>query len=162
MCSSDLPEQATGPPDTLAADDLPTAWASREPDAGEEWLKLEYERDVQIAAVRVRETYNPGAVSKVVAVIEGGAEIVLWEGTEPPGEAPVEVEFPVTQVVVAKSVKIYLDKRRVPGWNEIDAVELVGHDGSRQWAQGATASSTYAEAGLGVSVITGSDLLNGR
>jgi len=40
---------------------------------------------------------------------------------------------------------VYLDRRRVPGWNEIDAVELVGRDGSRQWATSAIASSSYAE-----------------
>jgi hypothetical protein len=33
----------------------------------------------------------------------------------------------------------------VPGWNEIDAVELIGRDGSHQWAKQASASSTYAE-----------------
>ena len=40
---------------------------------------------------------------------------------------------------------IHLDTTRVPGWNELDAVELVGRDGSRQWATSADASSTYAE-----------------
>jgi len=43
------------------------------------------------------------------------------------------------------SVKVYLDTRRVPGWNEIDAVELVGRDGTRQWATAATAISTFVE-----------------
>ena len=41
-------------------------------------------------------------------------------------------------------MKIYLDTKRVNGWNEIDAVELVGKDGSKQWAVNASASSTYA------------------
>lgn len=58
------PEQVTGEPDTMQAGDISTAWASREQDAGEEWLKLDYERSVDIAEVRVRETYNPGAISK--------------------------------------------------------------------------------------------------
>jgi hypothetical protein len=42
-------------------------------------------------------------------------------------------------------VKVYLDTARVPGWNEIDAVQIIGRDGSQQWAKHATASSTYAE-----------------
>jgi hypothetical protein len=42
-------------------------------------------------------------------------------------------------------VRVYLDTAKVPGWNEIDAVELIGRDGTRQWAVSATASSTYAQ-----------------
>ena len=32
------PEQVVGPPDTHQAGDIQTAWASRQPDAGEDWL----------------------------------------------------------------------------------------------------------------------------
>ena len=138
-------EQVTGPPDTHQAGDISTAWASKLPDAGEEWLKLDYSNTVMLAEVRVRETYNPGAISKVVAVLPNGAEVVLWEGVADPGEAPADTVFPVSANVQAASVKVYLDTRRVRGWNEIDAVELIGRDGSRQWASGASASSSYAE-----------------
>ena len=138
------PEQAAGEPDTLQAGDISTAWAPRLPDGGEEWLKLEYERAVAIAEVRVRETYNPGAIAKVTAVLPNGNEITLWEGVEPKAQPPVEMSFQVTEAVTARSVKVYLDTQRVPGWNEIDAVELIGRDGSHQWAKEASASSTYA------------------
>lgn len=139
------PEQATGEPDTLQAGDISTAWAPLEQDGGEEWLKLDYERAVDIAEVRVRETHNPGAVSKVTAILPSGSEITLWEGTEPAVTAPVEMSFQVPSSVTAQSVKVYLDTKRVPGWNEIDAVELIGRDGSHQWAKQARASSTYAQ-----------------
>ena len=139
------PEQAAGEPDTFQAGDISTAWASREPDGGEEWLKLDYEKSVDIMEVRVRETYNPGAISKVTALLANGTEMTLWEGIEPKSEAPVEMSFQVAESVNAKSIKVYLDTKRVPGWNEIDAVQLLGRDGSQQWAKQATASSTYAE-----------------
>jgi hypothetical protein len=100
---------------------------------------------VDIAEVRVRETYNPGAVSKITAWLPNGSEVVLWEGVEPQAAAPVEMSFQVPAGVNARSVKVYLDTARVPGWNEIDAVELIGRDGSHQWAKQASASSTYAE-----------------
>lgn len=138
-------EQATGPPDTHQAGDISTAWASRLPDGGEEWLNLDYSNNVYIAEVRVRETYNPGAISKVAAVLPNGQEHIIWEGVTEPGEAPIEKVFPVSGNIYAKGVKVYLDTRRVPGWNEIDAVELVGRDGTRQWASHATASSSYAD-----------------
>ena len=144
------PEQAAGAPDTMQAGDISTAWASANPDGGEEWLKLEYERAVDIAEVRVRETYNPGAISKVTAFLADGRELTLWEGTEPPSQAPVEMSFQVPSTLVARSVKVYLDTTRVPGWNEIDAVAIVARDGSVQWAQHVKASSTYAQRGGGL------------
>jgi len=139
------PEQVAGAPDTFEAGDISTAWASREQDAGEEWLKLDYDNAVDIAEVRVRETYNPGAISKIAALLANGNEVVLWEGIEPQATAPVEMSFQVPSGVNARTVKVYLDTARVPGWNEIDAVELIGRDGSHQWAKQASASSTYAE-----------------
>ena len=140
------PEQVLGPPNTDAGGDIPTAWAPSSPQgSGEEWLHLGYQHAVEVAEVRVRETYNPGAVSKIAAVMPDGQEMVVWEGTEPPAQAPVDRSFSVPAGIQANQIKVYLDRQRSPGWNEIDAVELVGRDGTRQWAASATASSSYAE-----------------
>lgn len=100
---------------------------------------------MDISEINVRETYNPGAISKIAAVLPNGEEVVVWEGTEPPAQAPVDMNFQVPAGVAAQSVKVYLDRSRVPGWNEIDAVEVVGRDGSRQWASSAAASSSFAD-----------------
>jgi hypothetical protein len=138
------PEQATGFPDTDRAGDYQSAWASREPDAGPEWLAVGFDRAVELAEVRVRESYNPGAISRVAALVNG-QEVVLWEGSAAGGPAPRDFVLPVTASVQAQSIVIHLDTTQVAGWNEIDAVEIVGRDGSRQWATSATASSTYAD-----------------
>jgi hypothetical protein len=140
------PEQVTGASDTFSAGDIPTAWASREPNAGAEWLKLEYSNAVEVAEVRVRETYNPGAISRIAAVGANGQETIMWEGTEPASRAPVDMVFTAqSRNIWAKSVVIYLDTTRVASWSEIDSVELIGRNGQRQWAMQASASSTYAE-----------------
>lgn len=140
------PEQLVGPPNTFQAGDLPTAWAPRDSSGtGEEWLHLDYEHPVEIAAVNVRETYNPGAVSKLAAVLDDGREVVIWEGVEPRADAPVDMSFTASTSVQARAIKVYLDRTRVPGWNEIDAVELIGRNGLRQWAASATTSTSYAE-----------------
>lgn len=138
------PGQAVGAPDTAQAGDRPTAWASLEPDGGMEWLQTQYAQPVEVAQVRVRETYNPGAVVKITGVTQAGAEVVLWQGNEPILPAPADQVFNVRPGVVVDRVRVHLDTGKVPGWNEIDAVELVGKDGTRQWANDATASSTYA------------------
>ena len=141
------PEQATGQPDTMEAADRPTAWAPREPNGGPEWLRVEFDKEVSIAEVRIRDTCGPGAITRVAAIPKEGEELTLWEGREPEHDVPGNFEAFADKAkdVVAKCVKVYLDTRLVPGWNEIDAVELVGKDGTRQWASKATASSTFGE-----------------
>jgi hypothetical protein len=139
------PEQATGEPDTKSAGDIRTAWASKTPDAQDEWLELDYAEALTPAAVKVYETYNPGALHKVCD--SGGKEIVVWEGDDPtPSTTNMGVsEIAFTSNVKAKRVKLYLKSKEVKGWNEIDAVGLVDTDGTMHWAVSATASSTYAE-----------------
>lgn len=138
------PEQATGPPDTQGAGDRPSAWASLGADGGVEWLQTDYAKPVEIAQIRILENDNPGAVVKITALLENGAETVLWQGVEPRLAPPADQLFAVPAGHLASSIRIYLDTGKVPGWNEIDAVELIGRDGTRQWARGASASSTYA------------------
>lgn len=138
-------EQATGAPDTMQAGDIRTAWTTKQQNAGEEWLELTYGTAVPIAEVRVRETYNPGAVVKVTAIPERAFEIVLWEGEDPTKDAPGELVVTVDAEVTSKVIRVYLDTRLKNGWNEIDAVELVGTDETRQWAASAKASSSYAD-----------------
>ncbi|QJE97334.1 hypothetical protein [Luteolibacter luteus] len=140
-------EQAAGSPDTDAAGDIPSAWASKAPDGGEEWIKLDYDRFVELDKVSVVESHNPGAISKVVAVLSDGNEAVIWEGQMDASEQNelVVSDFPVVKDLRARSVKVYLDTTRVPGWNEIDAVQLVGKDGSKQWASASSSSSSYAD-----------------
>jgi len=140
------PEQVLGPPNTQQAGDVPTAWAPYSSQGtGEEWLHVNYDQPVDISEINVRETHNPGAISKIAAVMPDGREVTIWEGVEPTSQPPVNMTFSAPSGLQAQSVKVYLDRTRVPGWNEIDAVELVGRDGTRQWATSATSSSSYAE-----------------
>ena len=67
--------QATGAPDTANAGDQASAWAPAAQDGGEEWLELTYAAPIEVAQVLVRETYNPGAISKVSVILESGTEV---------------------------------------------------------------------------------------
>ena len=141
------PEQATGAPDTPNAGDIRTAWASKTPDGQPEWLDLEYATPVMPLAVLVYETYNPGALCRVTVFDTQGQEHEVWSGSDPTSDdrqkgvsvVPFQMEYKICRV------RIYLDSPKVKGWNEIDAVGLLGEDGMTQWAVRATASSTYAE-----------------
>jgi hypothetical protein len=145
------PEQATGPPDTPGAGDFTSAWASLMPAGQDEWLLLEYAEPILPAAVLVHETYNPGALVRVTVFKLDGEEVEVWKGKDPTAqgagtgvsEIAINVDFKTNRV------KLYLDSKVVPGWNEIDAVGVRDSGGKTHWATGADASSTYADQGGG-------------
>ena len=139
------PGQAAGAPDTQSHGDLPTAWASQSPDGGPEWLQLKYAKAVPLAEINIHESFNPGAVSRVSALMPDGSKRLIWEGVESPEQDVIERAIEVPPGITSDQILVELDTSRVVGWNEIDAVELVGRDGSRQWATESTASSYYGE-----------------
>ena len=139
--------QATGAPDTREAGDLPTAWAPKERQSGEQWLSLGYQMPVEISEINIHESYNSGAVSRVVVLLPDGSEKTLWSGVARVGarDEILETSLPVPPGITGSQIKIYLDTDRVQSWPEIDAVELVGANGIRQWASTSQASSSYSE-----------------
>lgn len=139
------PGQAAGPPDTDSHADHPTAWASAAADGGTEWLEVTFNKPVAIRELNIHETFNPGALSRIHAVLPDGSLKLLWQGTTPAETESVERSLPIPPGTHGNRIRLELDTSRVPGWNEIDAVELVGTDGSRQWATEATASSYYGQ-----------------
>jgi len=69
----------------------------------------------------------------------------LWEGIAVEGASPRWFEPPLARASgPVRTIRVVLDTNRIGGWNEIDAVELVG-GGEGQWAQVARASSSYAD-----------------
>ncbi len=137
--------EATGPPNTPGYGDIATAWASKSPDDQQEWLQLDFSVEVIPVAIRIHETYNPGAVVKIARVGILGIEETLWEGVDPttPGAAGGVSTFAVSTRKPTSRIKIYLDSPAVSGWNEIDAVGLVDANGEATWASKASASSSY-------------------
>lgn len=143
------PLQMTGPPNVPApfGDDV-RAWASPTPDAGTEWVEVRYPRAFRASSVRIHETCTAGAVSEVHLIEESGERHLIWSGTDPTATPGVfAVDFSTTSYAV-KAVRIHLATNRAAGWNEIDAVELVG-PGDRSWATGATASGYYGAGSSG-------------
>ena len=140
--------QASGAPDTAEAGDRPTAWVPRQPRSGEQWLQLGYEKSVELREINIHESYNSGAVSKVTALMSGGEEKTLWTGSAAPGSANeiLETAVPVPPGTTTGQIRVYVDTNRVASWPEIDALEVVGSDGSRQWANSSSASSSHSES----------------
>jgi hypothetical protein len=120
------PKQATGAPDVDKYFDDQRAWAPKTPDGGIEWLDLRYPKPVHASEVRVRESMGSGAVIKVELFDEAGAAHTIWQGVDPTKELNYLIlKFKTTEYRVNR-VKVTLATNIIPGWNEIDAVQLVG------------------------------------
>ncbi len=140
------PEQAAGEPNSMG--ESASSWCPQTADGQDEWLLLEYSEPVVPTAVLIHENYAPGAVNRVAVFKLDGSEVEAWKGKDPTSadEAmgvsliPVKVDFKVNRV------KIYINSKDVPNWNEIDAVGLRDADKNVQWANTVEASSTYASA----------------
>lgn len=121
--------QAAGAPDTPAAGDQDTAWAPEATEAGEQTLELTYEHAVFPTAVRIFESYNPGAVIRIEAFdADGDAWVTLWKGQPEQPEEEFRVFSPELAEIdfAVDTIRIVLDTDAIESWNEIDAVELVG------------------------------------
>jgi hypothetical protein len=145
-------QQATGKPDAYrykTGYDCSLAWASLSEDDEMEWLELTWDREIVTIGVDVYETFNPGALNRVVTFDSKGNEIADWQGTDPtPKDIPQEKgisKIRFDKPVKTAKVRLYLDSPKFPGWNEIDAVGLVDSANKIYWATGANASSTYAD-----------------
>jgi hypothetical protein len=120
--------QATGAPNVDNYGDNGNAWTSKTQDGGIEWLDLKYPRPVHATEVRVRESCGSGAVIKIEVFDEQGAAHAVWQGNDPTTELNyLMVKFPKTTFKTDR-VKVTLATNVIPGWNEIDAVQLVGTD----------------------------------
>jgi hypothetical protein len=118
--------QATGAPNVDKYADDGAAWTAKTADGGIEWLDLKYPKPVHATEVRVRESCGSGAVIKVEVYDQQGGAHAVWQGNDPTLELNyLMVKFPKTTFKTDR-VKITLATNVVPGWNEIDAVQLVG------------------------------------
>ena len=70
---------------------------------------------------------------------------MLWSGDPVAAQAPRWLELTPTAAARTATITLHLDTTLKKGWNQIDAVELVGADGSRQWAKKAESSSFYGQ-----------------
>jgi len=121
--------QATGKPDTLACTDSMNAWAAANQNTIE-WIELDYAEAVIPREINIYQNYNPSQVTEVAVFTDSGEKQVIWEGypervRDCPDRMSVTVDPGFNKPV--HQVRVTLDQRvNGWGWNEIDAVELVG------------------------------------
>lgn len=121
--------QAIGEPDTQHCGDYQTAWASAGSDTVET-LVLTYTQAVHVTGINIVQSFNPNQVARVELVGTFGRAITVYE-REP---YPIDQPCPFTLAIPVEHTPSRFDRLRITvdqsllglGWNEIDAVELIG------------------------------------
>jgi hypothetical protein len=124
------PMKATGAPDCEHYGDNGNSWATEQADKGIEWLEVKFAKPVHATELRVRQNYSPGAIIKLELIDESGARHAVWQGVDEQQYPQNAISwfsrsFEKTPYAVA-AARITLATNAVPGWNEIDAVQLLG------------------------------------
>lgn len=124
------PAAATGAPNVDRYGDNGNSWATETADKGIEWLEVKFDKPVNATQIHIRQSYSPGAIIKVELIGDDGSKNTVWEGVDTQAYAPDAIawfdrSFDKTAYRVA-GARITLATNAVPGWNEIDAVQLLG------------------------------------
>jgi len=124
--------QAVGEPNTPICGDYGTAWAA----AGSntvEWINLYVQVPIVPTEIHIIESYNPDQVVRVDLIDMQGGFVPVYTAQPQIVENPCPhaLSIPVTQRdILAQGVRITIDQSVLGlGWNEIDAVEIVGVPG---------------------------------
>jgi len=138
--------QVTGAPDSTLNGDSSLAWCPATEDGQAEWLILDYPQRVTPKELHVYENYCPGGVNRVTVFSDSGDEIEAWRGQDPTllSSGGGISKIPLNVSIKTQRVKVYIDSKNAPGWNEIDAVGLLDDKGGTQWASDVQDSSSYA------------------
>lgn len=122
-------KQATGAPDTAECGDYVTAWASSGNDTVE-WLEVYFEQPVYATELHIVQSYTPDQVVKVEFIAVNGNYTTVYT------QQPQEVLTPCPYTLSVRTsptdfpvqgARLTIDQSQLGlGWNEIDAVQLVG------------------------------------
>ncbi len=121
--------QATGEPDVFECKDSVQAWASVGANT-KEWIELTYDVPVMPTEINIYMNYNPSQVVEVqIITTEGDAYTTTTTKPEIVPYCPdtYSISLELEKQLLVNKVKIFIDQSILGiGWNEIDAVELVG------------------------------------
>lgn len=126
--------QAAGAPDTNGCGDYGTSWASASSSSVDTLTLYYYDQPVIPYEVNIIQTYNPSQVVKVELIDALGQfyDVTIYESApQAVSQCPYTLSIPVSGVdYLVMGVRITIDQSILGlGWNEIDAVELVGIPG---------------------------------
>jgi hypothetical protein len=123
-------EQAIGAPNVTDCGDNGLAWASENSTSGLDWIELTYATPVIPTEINIYQSYNPSQVVEVDMIDTAGTTYTAWQGSPKKiSTCPdlMTITFDEKQEMLVEKVVVIVDQSILGlGWNEIDAVELVG------------------------------------
>ena len=121
--------QATDAPNTSNCGDYQTAWASAGSDTVDT-LVLTYTLSVHVTSINIIQSFNPNQVSKVelLGVFDRPTSVYDGQPYQVDQPCPYTLSIPVEKTNTQfNKIRITVDQSILGlGWNQIDAVELVG------------------------------------
>jgi hypothetical protein len=114
-----------GAPNQPKCGDYRGAWAPSPADGGTEFVELGFATPVYATQLNVYETSVPGSIVRVEFFRTDGADVVTREFVISTPDCPRIFTVNVSTPFLTNRVKLTLNTSR-SGWEEIDAVELVG------------------------------------
>jgi hypothetical protein len=105
------------------------AWASQRYDTVE-WIELTYAIPVKPTQIEIHQSYNPSQVAQVDMITTDGTDYTVV--TEVPQKVSFcpdvySLDLELDKDILVNKIRITIDQGVLGlGWNEIDAVELVG------------------------------------
>jgi hypothetical protein len=121
--------QAIGSPNTERCGDYQTAWATAGSDS-KEWLVVRYPVAVHVTGINIIQSFNPSQVVKVelLGAFDRAIEIFNQDPIQIDQPCPFFLPIPIEKTEGRfDALRIWVDQSILGlGWNQIDAVELVG------------------------------------
>ena len=119
--------QILGEPNALPlGGDNPFAWSPKR-QTGLQFITVGFPKEIEIEQIAIGECYNPGAISKVIAIEPNGREHLINQFTP----KPIRQDSRLLHIFLeerspwpVKSIKIELNCDMVPGFNSIDFVAV--------------------------------------
>jgi len=103
------------------------AWSPGAPDRGEEWLEVHFSTPVHATAIEVYETLNPGTITRILVRDLDFQLREVWSGSDPHTTCPATLRIDFEPLPFPTNrVRVELNTSLVPGYNQIDAVKLIG------------------------------------
>lgn len=132
-------EQILGPPDVGSYGSSATAWGTSSPNSPNEYITVSFDMPTYAYGCVIVENANNGFVSRIDVINLDGEFDPYWIGDDPSDQNVLTNTmflWPQTGYLV-QGLRIYCDNDQVSGWNEIDAVQLLGSNcytlGCTEW-----------------------------
>ena len=119
--------QALGAPSKVPTlGESPCAWAPQQADGkADEWIQVGFAKPIQAQQIVVAENVNPGAVIRIIAFDEKGAEHLVYQA---PGiqerTDPLLRVFPKESNFLCHQLKVIINGFALKGINQIDAIGI--------------------------------------